>query len=255
MWGRMSSRVAVVTGATGGIGRAVVDRLLTDGYRVLACMRHARPVVSRPGLHVACFDLATITPDELHAELEPFLHRHGPVALLVCAHGFRPAVSPFCSLSAVTIHDVFDTDVLGTIFMAQVVGQRMVASKNGSIVFISSLHARMTYPQRTAYALSKTALGGLARSLAVEWGPSNVRVNTILAWQTEGIRTQGFIDQGTREGKDILRLYHQRAPLGRLVTPEDIASTVVWLAQDNSVTGTEIVMDCGVSASMWYEPY
>ena len=150
---------------------------------------------------------------------------------------------------------VYEIDVLGTFALCQLAGHFMLRQRQGTIALVSSLHGRMTYPQRVPYATAKAALGGLARALAVEWGCQGIRVNTLLPWQVESLRTQRFIDTAAQHGEDLREAYTRRSPMRQLAAAEDIAATILWLARTPSVTGQEIVLDCGVSASMWYKNY
>ena len=131
----------------------------------------------------------------------------------------------------------------------------MVTRHQGAIVLLSSLHAWQTYPARTAYAASKAAIGGLMRSLALEWGPLGVRVNALLPWQVDGPRSQALIAAAAAHGEDLREAYLRRTPLRRLVTPAEVAGAVVFLLQNSAMHGGELVLDGGVSASMWYQPF
>lgn len=170
--------------------------------------------------------------------------------VVVLCHGAAP--SPGQAEDArtlVQVQDVFEVDVLGTYRLCQAAWPYLVRSGGGSIIIVSSLHAKATYPERTPYAIAKHGLSGLVQALALDWGKDNIRVNAILPWQCTGTRTARVAAQ---EGDDTIERYTQRSPLRRLVEPADIARTVLWLTQCTSITGTEIVVDCGVSASMWH---
>jgi NAD(P)-dependent dehydrogenase (short-subunit alcohol dehydrogenase family) len=151
---------------------------------------------------------------------------------------------------------LWQCDVMGAVHLCELVGRRMVEQRRGSIVLVSSMHAHATYPQRAPYVMAKSALCGLTRALAVEWGPSNVRVNALVPWQVQNERSEAVAAQEWAEsGIDTLELYRQRSPLRHLVTAEDIARTVLWLTETPSMSGAEISVDCGVGASMWHRPF
>jgi NAD(P)-dependent dehydrogenase (short-subunit alcohol dehydrogenase family) len=128
----------------------------------------------------------------------------------------------------------------------------MLAQQRGAIVLLSSIHALATYPCRVPYATAKAAIVGMARGLAVEWGPHNIRVNAVCPWQIEGPRTQAFIDAAP---DDLRETYQRRVPTRQLITPEAVAQTVLWLVQTPGITGQAIVMDGGLTASAWHYPF
>lgn len=277
----MPNPLAVVSGATGGIGRAVVARLWTAGYTLLclgrtptkcaalSCWFEARPrhgqcayIVTKdlteppaPGTE-SIFCVQEHSMAWLHTTVERLLTTHaGAVTLLVVCHGAEPCVQPSLTLPLADVERVWRTDVLTTLALCQQVGRVMIEQRRGSICLLSSVHAMASYPARTAYALSKASICALARSLALEWGPYNVQINSICPWQVTGERTEMFLRQAAAAGEDLEELYKQRAPLRKLITPEEIAETVVWLTNVPSVSGQAIVLDAGVSASMWYKPF
>ncbi len=257
------SHVAIVTGATGGIGRVIVERLLAAEYRVIACGRdrsrmEALLLTVPLGWCTPCYvDLAEYSSSVLANALDGCLWDYDyDVDLLVCAHGAAPCTTPTLAMDDDAFERIWRTDVSGTFHIAKAVGHHMVARKQGSIVFISSAHARATYPHRTPYATSKAAVCAMARALAVEWGQYGITVNTIVPWQVSGPRSDAIAAQElAQSGIDTLELYRQRSPMRRLVRTEDIADAVLFLAQNTSITGQELVLDCGVSASMWHRGY
>lgn len=257
----MSERLAVLTGATGSIGRVILEHLVAANYRVIAYGRDgarlAALVAAYPGqVRPSCCDFVTTTAAEMEAVVARSMAALPPLDLLVCAHGAAPCTTPTLELTEVQIAHIIQVDVRGTFLMAQAVGRCMVAQRAGAMVLLSSAHAYQTYPARAGYAMAKAAVCSLARALAVEWGPYNVRVNSISPWQVASQRGEAIAAQERRE-KDIdtVELYRQRSPLRRLVTAEDVAKTVVFLAQNESMTGQDIVMDCGQSASMWHQGF
>ena len=254
--------LAIISGATGDIGSDVGKAFWRAGYSLLCLGRTDAKVgemrqwfVDRPRPHQQAHVLRLDVTQEteywrLHAILE---HQQEPVTALALCHGAAPY--PGKAEYGDTLRHaqgVMDTDVFGTYRLCQAVWKYMQRGGGGSISIVSSLHARATYPHRTPYALAKSALSGLVHALALDWGKDNIRVNSILAWQVEGSRTAQV---ARSEGEDTVDLYRKKSPLSRLVDPVDVARTVLWLAECASVTGTEIVVDCGVSASMWHRPF
>lgn len=253
-------RLAFVTGATGGLGSAISARLIHEEYDIIALARNPENMAQLaktlpPGrVHQVLFDVCS-PQASWYTRILDIVSEHGEPDLLVVAHGSAPVVAPTVSLEGICFADVLLTDVWGAFMACQSIGSYMVRQKRGSIILLSSLHAHQTYPARACYATSKAAICGLARALAVEWGPSNVRVNTILPWQCEGSRTAKIIEAARREGYDLEEAYRQRCPLRRLVKPEDVADAVLFLARNEAMNGCELVLDGGTSQSMWYQPF
>jgi len=176
--------------------------------------------------------------------------------LLVTCHGAPPCIKPSVEITLDEWRRVHQTDLYGTFLVCQEVGKVMLSQGMGCMVLLSSLHARQSYPQRAVYAAAKAGVVGLMRALAIEWGPSHLRVNAISPWQVAGPRTQAMIDQEREDtGGNLLALYEKRAPLKRIVSGEDLAETVVYLSNNRSITGQNIVVDCGISSSIWYKEY
>ena len=131
----------------------------------------------------------------------------------------------------------------------------MLKQRKGAIVLIGSAHAYQGYPERLPYSIAKTAMLGLSRSLALEWGTRGVRTNIICPWRVAGPRTQRIIDAHQSYGEDIKEAYKQRSPMRQLISADDIAQTVLWIEGVTCGNGMEILLDGGVAQSMWYKPY
>lgn len=260
----MTRPLVVVTGATGGIGSAVAHRLIRAEYDILAVATDAGRLQALQET-----DMSHIFPMALNVcvsqsvwltSLITTLDYYGlpsTIAGLVCAHGHVPVTTPSLLLSmADEFIPVVLTDIAGTFLSAQAVAPYMLQQQAGSMVFIASLHARQTYPARAAYAAAKAGIAGMARSLALEWGGAGITVNTLLPWQVAGARS--FLlahkhEQAT--GEDLLAQYQNRSPQRRLVTEEEVADAALFLLQNRACNGMELVLDGGVSASMWYKDF
>ena len=261
--GGSMNRLALVSGATGGIGAVVVKTLWHAGYSILALGYTITKVTAlnnwfidhkRQGQDAFALRLDLRDTDELW-RIRTLLDTS--LSLLVTCHGAAPAIGPSSHIGASALmRDVYETDVIGTFRLCQIAYPHMASKRHGSIVILSSLHAHATYPGRLPYAVSRASLVSMARSLAIEYGEYNIRVNSISPWQVSGERTDFFIKKELEEsGDNLLDLYNAKSPLRRIVSPEDIAKTVIYLSENNSMTGTDIILDCGITSSMWYKQF
>lgn len=245
---------AVVTGATGGIGSVVVATLLQQNYHVIALGRDKTrldALDARLGMPSAlqryCLPL-DIPQDSL--TIHELLMTDAPYDLLVTAHCPSPSSPiPSAGLTQKHWHGSMTMEVYNTFMVFQAM-LTLFVPQQASAVFLSSFHAFGTYPQRTIYATMKAAVCGMARALAVEYAPQGIRVNTIAPGQVEGARTDWFLSQQHLGARDRMLA---RSPSGQIVQPEDIASTVLWLANTPSMTGQTIIMDHGWSVDFSYD--
>ena len=258
----MNAPLAIVSGITGGIGRTVAQRLWCAGYAILGIgtniiqldeayawfTQHPR---DGQGKWLVRQDLGKRESIRRIQNL-CCAYKEG-VALVAICHGCRTGRGCAEGEGMVEMaEEVIGVDVLGAYRICQAAYPGLCVSGNGTIVMVSSIHAHATFPERVPYAIAKSAMGGLMRGLAVEWGKDNITVNMLTPWQVEGEKT-AYVAAG--EGEDTLQRYVEHAPLGRLVSPEDIATTILWLAKCRSITGSEIPLDCGVRASAWHRPF
>jgi len=259
------TRIAFVTGSTGGIGAAVCQRLVKNGYTVIAHGRNAerlRMLRDAATQHILPlqFDICDSQAKWLACLVECFDYYQiaSPrIDALVCCHGEQPVTTPSLQLSVT--HEflpLFAVDVVGAFLAAQSIAPYMIRQQSGSITFISSIHAHQTYPSRAPYTAAKAAVSSMARSLALEWGRYGIRVNSVLPWQVDGERTRRLSYKAEQEtGQDIIEKYLTRSPIQKLITEDEVADAVMFLINNHGMNGSEIILDGGVSASMWYESY
>lgn len=228
---------ALVAGAAGGLGTAVVTRLATAGYRVLAG-DIASPVRPYPD-GVATCRLDVTDEDSWTAALATAVETFGGVDVMVNAAGVN-IKGPVTSLSTMDYCTVVRVNQIGTFLGLRTVGATMAQAGSGAIVLISSIMAYEGGPGSIAYTATKFAVRGMAQVAAVELGRHGVRVNSV---------APGIIDAGmgrrtvASKGDEAA----QTVPLGRLGTADDVAEAVLYLASPASAycTGTHLVVDGG----------
>lgn len=173
--------------------------------------------------------------------------------LLITCHGAAPCIKPTIEVSEEDWYRVLTTDLTGTWRLCKAVAPFMLSSGHGgSMVIVSSFHAIGSYPHRAPYAAAKAGLCGLARALACEWGQEGIRVNVIAPGQVHNERT---VTIAKSAGEGVYKNMLERAPSGQMVMPHEIAHTAEWLFENEGINGQTIVIDHGVTASLWHQPY
>ena len=247
MAGKLNGKVAIVTGASKGIGASIALHLAAEGAAVVVNYSSSKSGADRiigeingnGGKAIAVQANLANEPDvrRLFAETKKAF---GRLDILVNNAG----VYEFLPLEAVTaehFHKQFNVNVLGLILATQEAVQHF-GSDGGSIINISSVAAAGT-PNGSVYSATKAAVDAVTHSLAKELGPRKIRVNSINPGlvETEGVQSAGF-----NEG-DFRKMYEATAPLGRIGQPADIAPAAVYLASDDSswVTGETLHISGG----------
>jgi len=229
----LDGRVAVVTGAAGGLGAAVADRLAAHGAAV------ERIDLEGDGRRLDVRDHAAVA-----TAFREIADEHGRIDVLVNCAGIREIVTVL-ELSAEEWQRVIDVNLGGTFHCSQAAARVMAEAGGGSIVNVASTSALAADPSRTAYCASKAGILGLTRAMAFDLGSRGVRVNAVCPGLVRTPLTEAyFADQAFVDGlADV-------APLGRAADPADVADVVVFLAGDGArhVTGVALPVDGGFLA-------
>jgi len=226
-------RTALVTGGARGIGAAIAARLARDGWRVITADLTA---AAASGRHAVC-DVSDETA--VGALLAGVAAREGRLDALVCNAGINIR-KPITQLALGEWSRVIATNLTSTFLLVRAAEALLRAAK-GSVVTIASTRAHMSEPDTEAYGASKGGLVALTHALAISLAP-DVRVNCI---------SPGWI---FTKGDPLRPEDHAFHPAGRVGTAEDIASLAAWLvgAESNFVTGSEFIVDGGVTRKMIY---
>ena len=247
--GKLSNKVAVVTGSSKGIGAGIAKGLAAEGAAVVvnyaSSKEGAERVVSeikaKGGKAVAIQGDVSKAKDveRLFAETN---RAFGRLDVLVNNAG----VYDFAPLEQITeeqFHRMFGTNVLGLILATQEAAKHFGAD-GGSVINIGSVASSLTAPTTTVYTATKGAVDAVTRTLAKELGPKKIRVNSINPGvvETEGAHAAGVI------GSDFQKGFEAQTPLGRIAQPSDIAPVAVFLASEDSawVTGETLLASGGL---------
>jgi NAD(P)-dependent dehydrogenase (short-subunit alcohol dehydrogenase family) len=249
----LGGRVAVVTGASGGIGSAIARRLTDAGAAVVAQYRTDGDGVEqlRAGVAAAGGRIRTVRgdlriPDDLDAIFADAERAFGRVDILINSAGaFRP--HDLGGDDAAGFRDDLDDNLLSAVECTRRVVPRMRQRGGGSIVNIASLSALHPAPGQAGYVTAKAALIAFTRSAAQEFGPSGIRVNAV----SPGLIWRPTLHDDWPEGE---RSFAERAPLRRVGMPDDVADACLFLAAPASswITGQNLVVDGGISATGIY---
>jgi NAD(P)-dependent dehydrogenase (short-subunit alcohol dehydrogenase family) len=248
----LSGKVAIITGSTKGIGRAIAEELARAGAKVVISSRKAEAcaevadAIKGEGLEatgIACHIGKREDVEHLVAETK---NQYGQIDILVCNAAVNPTYGPMAKLTDDAFTKVIDSNVRSSVWLCNLVLPDMAARKDGSVIIVSSIGGLKGSLNLGMYAISKAADFQLARNLAVEWGPHNIRVNCI----APGIVRTDFA-RTLWENKEILAHAEASTPLRRVGNPEDIAGAAVFLASSASswMTGQTIVIDGGITIS------
>ena len=250
----LTGRVAIVTGSSRGIGRAIALRFADHGADVVissrkqeACDETAEAINAACGRKAAVAIAASISSKEALKHLFDETHRiFGRVDILVCNAASNPYYGPMAGISDDQFRKIFDNNVLANHWLIQMAAPGMIARRDGSIIIVSSVGGLAGSPVIGAYNISKAADFQLARNLAVEFGPHNVRVNCI----APGLVRTDFA-RALWENPETLKAVTATTPLQRIGEPDEIAGAAVFLASKagSFVTGQTIVVDGGSTIS------
>ena len=250
----LTGKVAVVTGSSRGIGRAIAHRLAEHGAKVVissrkaeACAAVVQEIEAKHGAGSALAIPANISSKEDLRRLASAATMHfGDIDILVCNAASNPYYGPLGDISDEQFRKILDNNIIANHWLISFVAPAMIARKAGSIIIVSSVGGLKASTTIGAYNISKAADFQLARNLAAEFGPHNVRVNCI----APGLIRTDFA-RALWENPDSLKAYNVRTPLGRIGEPDEIAGAAVFLASPASafMTGQAIVVDGGATIS------
>ncbi|MDB5016998.1 MAG: glucose 1-dehydrogenase [Mucilaginibacter sp.] len=247
---KLKNKVAIVTGASKGIGAAIAKHFAAAGAKVVVNYASSKEgadtvvkkITDNGGMAIAV--QADVSKEADVARLfEETEKAFGTLDILV-NNAVYQGYAPIELISAETFHNSFNVNVLGPILTIQS-ALKLFGNKGGNIINISSGASKMPLPGASLYSATKAALDAITISLSKELGAKNVRINSILPGATE---TEGATSAGVTAGSEYEKMFIANTPLGRRGQPDDIAKAAVFFASDDAawITGEQISVSGGM---------
>ena len=243
---RLNDKVALITGASEGIGRDLAIGLAKAGADVIVCSRREEKLkevkdeIENLGRRAEIFVLDVCRVNEIEALKAFIVDGFGKVDILVNNAGC--AVTKMANeTTEKDWDDMFDVGLKGVFFCSKMIASIMSENQYGKIINLGSTFSHSTIPGRSVYAALKAGLCHLTESLAVEWASNGIRVNVIAPAAVKTPSREGLL-QGS-----VLEMVLNRIPLGRLATPDDLICAAIYLASPASdfITGQTLFVDGG----------
>ena len=235
----IDNKVAVISGATSGIGSSVAERLAIDGYIVVLDYRHTVPNKSDFNENVDFFQADVSVNNNCLKVVDHAIGKYGHIDLLVNNAGVD-TIKPFTEYTDDEFDYIVKNNLYSAFFMSRAVSHHMINQKSGNIINISSIWGLTGASCEVPYSMTKATMDGLTKSLAKELGPSNIRVNSI---------APGLIDTDMNKGlsEEELLAIKDSIPLEKIGSPEDVANLVLSIEKNDYLTGQVVQINGG-----WY---
>jgi dehydrogenase/reductase SDR family member 4 len=244
----LTGKVALVTGATRGIGRSIAEELARAGAGVAICSRkadacdQAKQELEKAGFQVLARPCNVSRKEELQAFVEATRAKWGSIDIVVANAATNPYYGPLTEIGDEAFDKIFANNLKSVLWLASMTLPHM--KNGGSFILVGSIGGIIANTVIGAYGMSKAAGHHLVRNLAAEWGPKNVRVNAIAPGLIKTEFARALWEDEKRANERI-----QATPLRRLGEPRDIGGIAVFLASEAAafITGQCIVADGGVT--------
>lgn len=248
----LQNKIAIVTGGSKGIGRAVVSRLCEEGAKCVIANRNElegkeyADELRRKGYKAIALPLDVSRVQDIKKLLETVINQFGRIDILVNSAGVNVR-KPALEYTEEEWQFMVDVNLKGVFFTCLEAGKKMIVQRSGAIVNIASLQSEEVLSGRAIYAVTKGGVRQLTKALAVEWAAYGVRVNAVSPAFIKTPMVERILSHPIWD--EIIRT---RTPFGRPGTPEEVAEAVLFLVSPRSsyITGVNILIDGGWTAGM-----
>ncbi len=237
-------KIAIVTGASRGIGREIAKMLAKEGLQVVANYNRSeqkakelQKELKNENIDIDIFKADVSKREEAKALIKYTLNQYGRIDVLINNAGIAE-FKEFTQITDAEWNKMINTNLNSVFIMSQEVLENMIHNKKGCIINISSIWGLVGSSCEVHYSTAKAGINGMTKALAKELGPSNIRVNAI---------APGIINTEMNNDieKEDIEMIEKNTPLGRIGKPEDIAKCVKWLVEDTFTTGQIISINGG----------
>jgi NAD(P)-dependent dehydrogenase (short-subunit alcohol dehydrogenase family) len=244
----LQGKVAVITGSSRGIGRAIAERMAEHGAKVLVTSRkldaceEVVAAIKAQGGDAFAHACNIGRKEDLQGLVDAAVRKWGGIDVLVCNAAVNPYFGPSIDMPDDAYDKVMNSNVRSNFWLCNMVLPQMAARGGGAVIIVSSIAGLMGSPSIGVYGISKAADMALARNICTEWGPKNIRANCI----APGLVRTDFA-RALWENKEIYTKTVSAYPLRRIGEPDEIAGAAVFLAGPSGsfMTGQTIVIDGG----------
>jgi NAD(P)-dependent dehydrogenase (short-subunit alcohol dehydrogenase family) len=247
----VSGKVALISGSTGGFGKAAAKGLAAAGVKVMATARTLSALerlikeIKEEGGQAAFSPGNPVNHEDVKRVVKDTVDKFGGIDILITAAGINK-VKPIIDQPVEEWEEIMDVNMKGTYLFCKEVGKVMINQKRGGkVILVGSARGHLGLANYTAYSPSKGAVHLLAKTLGCEWGPHKINVNAIAPTVFRTPLTQWMFDDNA-----FYMNFLKRIPIGRLGEPEDFIGTVIFLSSKASdfITGTIVDVDGGYTA-------
>lgn len=235
-------KVAIITGASRGIGREIAKSLAMKDMQIIACYNNSEKEALELKEELKKYKIDIIQGDiskkyECEKIIKYSISKYGKIDVLINNAGIS-TYNLFTEISEEEWNKTINVNLNSVFYMSQEAVKYMISEKSGCIINISSIWGMVGAACEVAYSVSKAGIDGMTKALAKELGPSNIRVNSI---------APGFIDTDMNSdlSEDEINQIKSETPLCRIGNPQDIANCVNWLIEDKFTTGQVISINGG----------
>jgi NAD(P)-dependent dehydrogenase (short-subunit alcohol dehydrogenase family) len=248
---KLKNRIALTTGASKGLGKAIALRFSAEGATVLLASRNISSLteisdqINSSGGRALAIAMDVTDPVSVQQAVDCTVENFGRLDIMVNNAGISMIV-PTVELSTDQWRKAMETNLFGVFYGCRSAGQQMIKQGSGCIINISSILGQNAAPMRAAYSTSKAAVNMLTKVLAIEWAKNKIRVNAIAPGYIRTEMVQKSIDRDLFSPKEI----ENRTPLGHMGNADDIAAAALFVASDEAsfMTGEILTIDGGWTA-------